>query len=149
MSGQRCCFSSSHVWMWELDCKESWAPNNWFFWTVALEKSLESDLDSKVIKPVNPKGNKSWIFIGSTDAWGWSSNTLVTWCEELIHWNRPWCWEGLGAGVEGDDRGWDGWMALLTWLTWVCASSKSWWWTRKPGVLQFMGSQRVRQDWAT
>ena len=70
------------------------------------------------------------------------SNTLATSCKELTHWKRPWCWEGLGAGGEGDDRGWDGWMASLTQWTWVWVNSGSWWWTRKPGVLWFVGSQR-------
>ena len=73
----------------------------------------------------------------------------VTSCEELTHWKRPWCWEGLGAGGKGGDRGWDGWMASLTRWTWVWVNSGSWWWTRRPGVLWFMGSQRVRHDWAT
>ena len=81
--------------------------------------------------------------------WSWNSNTLVTSCEELTHWKRPWCWEGLGAGGEGDDRGWDGWMAWLTRWTWVWVNSRSWWWTERPGVLWFMGSQRVGHDWAT
>ena len=81
--------------------------------------------------------------------WSWNSNTLATSCEELTHWNRSWCWEGLGAGGEGDDRGWDGWMASPTGWTWVWVNSKSWWWTRRPGMLQFMGLQRVRHDWAT
>ena len=81
--------------------------------------------------------------------WSWNSSTLATWCKELTHWKRPWCWERLKAGGEGDDRGWDGWMASPTQWTWVWASSKSWWWTGKPGMLQSMGSQRVRQDWAT
>ena len=72
-----------------------------------------------------------------------------TWCEELTHWKRPWCWERLRAGGEGDNKGWDGWMASPTWLTWVWASSRSWWWTGKPGMLQSMGSQRVGHDWAT
>ena len=76
-------------------------------------------------------------------------HTLATSCEELTHWKRLWCWEGLGAGGEGDDRGWDGWMASLTQWTWVSVNSGSWWWTGRPGVLQFMGSQRVRHDWAT
>ena len=70
-------------------------------------------------------------------------------CEELTHWKRLWCWEGLGAGGEGDDRGWDGWMASLTWWMWVWVYSGSWWGTGRPGVLQFMGSQRVGHDWAT
>ena len=79
----------------------------------------------------------------------WNSNTLATSCEELIHWKRPWCWEGIGAGGEGDDRGWDGWMASPTRCTWVWVNSGSWWWTGRPGVLRFVGSQRVRYDWGT
>jgi len=70
-------------------------------------------------------------------------------CEELTHWKRLWCWEGLWAGGEGDNRGWDGWMASLTRWTWFWVNSRSWWWTGRPGVLRFMGSQRVRHDWAT
>ena len=76
-------------------------------------------------------------------------HTLATWYEELTHWKRPWCWERLKAGGEGDDRGWDGWMASLTQWTWVWVNSGSWWWTGRPGVLQSMGSQRVRHDWAS
>ena len=74
---------------------------------------------------------------------------LGTWCEELTHLKRLWCWERLRAGGEGDDRGWDGWMALLTRWTWVWVDSESFWWTRRPGVLRFMGSQRVGHDWVT
>ena len=81
--------------------------------------------------------------------WGWNSYTLATWCEELTNWKRPWCWEGLGVGGEGDDRGWDGWMASPTQWTWVWVNSRSWWWTGRPGVLQSMGSQRVGHDWVT
>ena len=81
--------------------------------------------------------------------WNWNSNTLATWCEELTHLKRPWCWERLRAGGEGVDRGWDGWMASPTLWTWVSVGSGSWWWTVRPGVLQSMGSQRVRHDWAT
>ena len=81
--------------------------------------------------------------------WSWNSNTLATLCKGLPHWKRLWCWEGLGAGGEGDDRGWDGWMASPTRWTWVWVNSGSWWWTGKPGVLRFMGSQRVGHDWAT
>ena len=69
--------------------------------------------------------------------------------EDLTHWKRPWCWDGLGAGGEGDNRGWDGWMASLTRWAWVWVNSGSWWWTRRPGVLRFMGTQRVGHDWAT
>ena len=76
------------------------------------------------------------------------SSTLATWCEELTDWERPWCWERLKAGGEGDDRGWDGWIASLTQWAWVWVNSRSWWWTGKPGVLQSMGSQRVGHDWS-
>ena len=79
----------------------------------------------------------------------WSSSTLATSCEELTHWKRLWCLEGLGAGGEGDDRGWDGWMASLTRWTWVWVNSGRWWWTGRPGVLRFIGSQRVGHDWVT
>ena len=78
--------------------------------------------------------------------WCWSSNILATWCEELTHLKIPWCWETLKAGGEGDDRGWDGWMASLTQWTWVWVSSGSWWWTGKPDMLQSMGSQRFRHN---
>ena len=81
--------------------------------------------------------------------WSWNSSTFATSCEELTHWKRLWCWEGLGAGGEGDDKGWDGWMASPTQWTWVWVNSGRWWWTGRPGVLRFMGSQRVRHDWAT
>ena len=81
--------------------------------------------------------------------WNWNSNTLATWCEELTQWKRPWCWERLKVGREGNNRRLDGWMASLTWWTWVCASSGSWWWTGRPGILQSMGLQRVGPDWET
>ena len=81
--------------------------------------------------------------------WSWNSNTVATWCEELTHWKRPWCWERLKTGGEGDDRGWDGWMASPTRWTWVWASSRSWWWTGKPGMLLAMGLQRVGHNWVT
>ena len=75
--------------------------------------------------------------------WSWNSSTLATSCEELTHWKRLWCWKGLGAGGEGDDRGWDGWMALLIWWTWVWVNSRSWWWTGRPDMLQFMGRKEL------
>ena len=81
--------------------------------------------------------------------WSWNSNTLPTSWEELTHWKRPWCWERLGAGGEGNNRGWDGWMASLTRWTWVWVNSGGWWWTGRPGVLWLMGPQRVGHDWAT
>ena len=94
-SSQSYGFSSSHVWMWELDYKESWAPKNWCFWTVVLKKTLESLLDCKEVKPVNPKSNQSCIFIGRTDA---ETETLILWPSDVKtshHWKRPWCWEWL------------------------------------------------------
>ena len=81
--------------------------------------------------------------------WCWNSNNLSTWCEELTHLKRPWCWERLKAGGEGDNRGWDGWMASLIQWTWAWVNSGSWWWTGRPGVLQAMESQRVGDDWVT
>ena len=81
--------------------------------------------------------------------WIWNSSTLATSCEELTHWKRLWCWEGLGAGGEGDDRGWDGWMASPTRWRWDWVNSRSWWWTGRPGMLRFMELQRVGHDWAT
>ena len=133
---------------WESWSIKSWATKNWCFWTVVLEKTLESPLNSKEIQPVHPKGNQSWIFIGRTDA---EAETPVLWPPDAKNWLiwKPWCWERLKAGREGDDRRWDGWMASLTQWTWFWASSRSWWWMRRPGVLQSMGSQRVRHDWAT
>ena len=135
--------------MWELDHKESWALKNWCFWTVVLEKTLGSPLDCTEIQQVHPKGNQSWIFIGRTDA---EAEAPILWPPDgkngLIG-KRPWFWERLKVEGEGDGRGWDGWMASLTQWTWVWASSGSWWWTAKPGVLQSMGPQRVGHDWAT
>ena len=135
--------------MWELDCEESWVLKNWCFWIVVLEKTLEGPLDCKEIQPVHPEGDQSWVFIGRTDAEAETPNTLATSCKELTHWKRPWCWEWLGAGGEGDDRGWDGWMASPTQWAGVWVNSGSWWWTGRTGMLRFMGSQRVGHDWAT
>ena len=136
--------------MWELDCEESWALKNWCFWTVVLEKTLENPLDYKEIQSVHPKGDQPWVFIGRNDA---KAETpvlcLATSCEELAQWKRLWCWEGLGAGGEVDDWGWDGWMASLSRWMRVWVNSGSWWWTGRPGVLRFMGLQRVRHDWVT
>ena len=81
--------------------------------------------------------------------WSWNFNTLATWCEELTHLKRPWCWKRLNAWGEGDDRGWAGWMASLTQWTWVWVNSGSWWWTGRPGVRHFMELQRVGHDWVT
>ena len=89
--------------MWELNCEESWTLKNWSFWTVVLEKTLESPLDCKEIYPVHPKRDQFWVLgVHWKDwCWGWNSNTLATSCEELTHWKRLWCWDELGAGGEG------------------------------------------------
>ena len=134
--------------MWELDYKESWAPKNWCFWTAMLEKTLESPLDSQPeIQPIHPKGNQSWIFTGRTDA---EAETPILWPPAIKNWliGKDWCWERFKMG-EGDDRGWDGWMASPTQWTWVWVNSGSWWWTGRPGVLQSMGLQSVGHDWVT
>ena len=131
---------------------ESWTikkAENWCFWTVVLEKILESLLDFEGIQPVQPKGNQSWVFLGRTDAEAETPILLATWFEELTHLKRPWCWERLKVGGEMDDRGWDGWMASPTQWTWASVNSRSWWWRGRPGMLQSMGSQRVGHDWAT
>ena len=140
-------FSSGHVWMWDLDHKERWVLKNWCFWTVVLEKTLESPLDCTEIQPVHPKGDQSWVFIWRTDV---EAETPILRPPDVKSWliGKDWCWERLRAG-EGDDRGWDGWMASLTQWTWVWVNSMSWWWTGRPGMLQSMGSQRVRHVWAT
>ena len=116
---------------------------------VVLEKTLGSPLDCKEIWPVHPKRNQSLVFIGRTDAEAENSNTEVTWYKELTHWKRPWCWERLKAGGEGDNRECDGWMVSPTQWKWVWESSAGWWWTGKPGVLQSVGWKGVRQAWAT
>ena len=140
-------FSSSHKWMWELDYKESWALKNWCLWTVVLEKTLESPLDSKEIQPVHPKGDQSWTFIRRTDA---EAETPVLWppdAKSQLIGKDP----DAGKDWRREEKGTteDGWIVSLTQLTWVWVNSWSWWWAGRPGVLQFMGLQRVRHNWAT
>ena len=139
------CFSSGHVWMWELDYKKSWAPKNWCFWTVLLEKTLESPLDCKEIQPVHPKGDQSWVFIGRID---FEAETPIAFrhrCEELTHLKRPDAGKDWGQKEKGTTKDE---MASPTQWTWVWVDSGSLWWTGRPGMLQFMGSQRVGHDWA-
>ena len=140
--------SSGHVQKWELDCEESWLLKNYCFWTVVLEKTLESPLDCKEIQPVHSKGDQSW---GSLEGLMLKLKLQnfghLMWRVDSLE--RLWCWEGLGTGGEGDDRGGDGWMASLTQWTWVWVNPRNWLWTGRPGVLRFMGSQRVGHDWAT
>ena len=157
--------------MWDLDYKESWAPNNGCFWIVVLEKTLKSPLDSKEIQPVHPEGNQFWIFIGRTDA---EVEASILWPPDMKNWligkdpdaGKDWGQEkkettedemvGWHHQLNGHEFGWtpgvgdrQGWMASLTRCTWVWVNSRSWWWTVKPDVLRFMGSQRVGHDWET
>ena len=130
---------SSHVWMWELDDKESWLLKNWSFWTVVLEKTLESPLDTKDIQPVHPKGDQSWIFIGRLILklkLQYSGHLM----QRTDSWKRPWCLEWLKAG-DGAKRLWDGWMASPTQWVWGWVNSRSLGWTGKTDMLQSMGSQ--------
>ena len=139
------------MWMWELDCEESWALKNWCFWTVVLEKTLESPLDCKEVQPVHSEGDQSWVFIGRTDA---EAETPVLWPPHAKSWligkdldaGRDWGQEEMS---KGDDNGWDGWMASPTQWTRVWVNSGCWWWIGRPGVLWFMGSQKVGHNWAT
>ena len=113
-------FSSSHVWMWELDHKEEWVLKNWCFWIVVLKKTLESPVDSKEIKPVNSKRNHSWILIGRTD----TEAEAPILGPAGVKWKRPRCWERLKARGKVDDREWDGCRASLTQWTWIWANSR-------------------------
>ena len=140
LSRQSYGFSSSHVWMWELDYEESWALKNWCFWTVELAKTLESPLDCKEIKPVNPKGNLSWIFIGRTDA---KAEAPTLWPPNGKNWligkdpDAGKDWRREEKGTTEDEMYW---MASPTRWTGVWASSGSWWWTGRPGMLQSLQS---------
>ena len=148
-SSQSYGFSRSHAWMWELDYKESWALKNWCFWTVVLQKTLESPLDYKEIKPVHSKGYQSWRFTGRANV---EAETPILWLSDAKNWltgKDPDAGKEWRREEKGMIRGWEGWMASPTRLTWVRASSRSWWWTGRPGVLQSMGSQRVGRNWAT
>ena len=134
--------------MWELDCEEGWVPKNWCFWTVVLEKTLESPLDYKEIQPVHSEGDQPWDFFGGNDA---KAETPVLWPPHVKSWligkdsdaGRDWGQEEKGT-TEDEMAGWHHGLN-------GCESewTGSWWWTGRPGVLQFMGSQRVGHDWAT
>ena len=123
---------------WKIDAFELWC----WRWLLSVPWTARRSSQS-ILKEISPE----YLLEGL--CWSWNSSTLGTWCEELTHLKRPWCWERLKAGGEGDDRGWDGWMASPTQWTWVWVSFGNWWCTGKPSVLQFMGSQRVVHDWAT
>ena len=138
-------FFSSHVYMWQLDYKESWVPNNWCFWAMVLEKLLRVHWTARrsnqlILKETNPKYLLEGLMLKEKlQYFGplmWRTDTL----EKTLMLER------LKAGGDGDDRGWDGWMVSPTQWTWVWASSENWWWTGKPGVLQSVKSQRVRHN---
>ena len=141
-SSQSYSFYSSHVWMspehQRIDAFELWC---WRRLSRVLWTARRSN--QSILKAISPEYSLEGLTLKL------KLQYLATSWEELTHWKRLWCWKGLGAEGEGDDRGWDGWMASLTWCTWVWVNSISWWWTARPGVLQFMGSQRIGHDWAT
>ena len=139
LSGQSYGFSSSRVWMWELENKESWALKNWCFWTVVLKKTLESPLDCKKIQPVHPQGNQSWIFIGRTDA---EAESPILWPPDEKNWltgKDPDAGKDWGQEEKEVTEDEMSWMVSSTQWTWVWANSRRRWRTGKPGVLQSMG----------
>ena len=145
MSRVPCRVSCSHVWeSWTIKKTENRRIDTFglWCWRRLLRVPLtERRSNQAILKEIGPKYSLEGLMLKL------NSNTLATWCKELTHWKRPWCWERLKAGQEGD-RGWDGWMASLTQWTWVWVNSRSWWWAGRPGMLQSMGSQRVRHNWA-
>ena len=137
-------FSSSHVWMWEFDCEESWAPKNWCFWTVVLARLLRVPWTARrssqsILKEISPEYSLEGLMLKLKLQ---NFGDLMRRIDSL---ERPWCWGRLKVGGEGDHRGWDGWMASPTQWTWVWVSFGSWWWTGNTGVLQSMGSQSQTQ----
>ena len=138
--------------MWELDYKESWALKTWCYWTVVLVNTLESPLDCKEIQPVHPIGNQSWIYIGRTDAEAETpilcppdGNNWLIWKDPVA--GKPRRLEEKGA-TEDETVGWHHHAPWWSSWTWAWVNSGSWWWTGRPGVLQSLGSQRVRHNWA-
>ena len=134
--------------MWVLDSKESWGRRTddfelWCWRRLFRVPCTARRSNQSILKEISPEYSLEGQY------WSRNSNILATWCKELTHLKSPWSWERLKMGGEGDDRGWDGWMASPTQLTWVWVNSGNWWWTRRPGVLQSMGSQRVGHDWVT
>ena len=133
---------------WRILTFNLWQELNLFSFSSMIIYQLSYWSICKEIQPVHPKGGQSWVFIGRSDV---EAETPVFWPPDAktTHLKRPWCWERLRAGEEGDDRWWDGWMALPTQWTWVWVNFGSWWWTGRPGMLWLMGSQRVGHNWAT
>ena len=123
---------------WRIDAFELWCWRRLLGVPWTARRSNQS-----ILKEISPEYSLEGLMLKL------KLQTLATWCEELTHWKRPWCWERLKAGGEGDNWGWDGWMASPTQWTWVWVNFGSWWYTGRPGVLQSLGSQRVRHDWTT
>ena len=123
---------------WRIDAFEVWCWRRLLRVPWTARRSNQS-----ILKEISPEYSLEGLILKL------KLHSLATWCEELTHWKSPWCWEGLKAGEEGDNRGWDGWMGTPTQWTWVWVNSRCWWWTGRPGMLQSMGSQRVGHDWAT
>ena len=135
-------FPSGHVWMWELDYKESWAPKNWCFSTVVLEKTLESPLDCKEIQPVHPEGDQSWVFIGRTDV---EAETPMLWPPDVKSWL---IWKDPNAGTDwGQEEKGTTEDEMVGWHHWL--DGHEFGWTPGVGDGQGMVSQRVGHDWAT
>ena len=139
-------FSRSHVWIWELEYKkaEHWRTDAFELW--CWRRPLRVPWTARrsnqsILQEISPEYSLEGLMLKL------KLNTLATWCEELTHWKRPWCWERLKAGGERDGRGWDGWMASPTRWTWVWVDSWSWWWTGRPCLLQSMRLQKVGPDW--
>ena len=150
LSSQDYGFPSSHVWMWELEYKESWAPKNWCFWTMVLEKTLESPLAPRrskqsILKEINPEYSLEGLMLRLKLLY---FGHLMQWADSLkktLMLGKIEC----RSAEEGSGRRWDGWMASPTQRTWVWTNSRRQWRTGKPGILLFMGSQRVRDDLGT
>ena len=123
---------------WRIDAFELWCWRRLLKVPWTARRSNQS-----ILKEISPEYSLEGLMLKL------NCNTLATWCEEMTHWKRPWCWERLKEGGDGDNRGWDGWMVSSTWWMWVWVSSESWWWTGKPSMLRSMGSQRVRHNWVS
>ena len=141
-------FSGSHGWMWELDIKKAKhrridAFELWYWRRLLRVPWIARRSNQSILKEISPGCSLERLILKL------KLQYLATWCEELTHLKRPWCWERLKAEGEGDDRGRDGWMASPTLWTWVWVDSGNWWWTGRPGVLRFMGLQGVGHDWVT